>query len=97
MELESEYSFVRYYIYIYIYIYILLHSFSSQCTPSSPPHPPPPNPISKEIPYYLGTFDTNYIVFRNIENFQKNNFKNQIIFYIKKENIEFSRIFYFSN
>jgi hypothetical protein len=72
MELESEYSFVRYYIYIYYCTHF--HHNAHTHPPQPPPFPPspisPPNSISKEIPYYLGTFDNNFIFFRNIENFK---------------------------
>jgi len=44
-----------------------------------------------KLPYYLGSFDTNYIIFRIVEFFLKIPNKKKIV----KENIEPSRIFFF--
>jgi len=47
------------------------------------------------IPYYLGSFDTNHIIYRNVEIF-KSIFLKKLTKKNVKENIEISRIFYLS-
>jgi len=45
---------------------------------------------------YVGSFDTDYIIYRNVENFKHLLFL-QRFFFLVKEHIESSEIFYFWN
>jgi hypothetical protein len=44
------------------------------------------------VHYYLGSFNTNYIIFRNVEDFKIKKRNKKLV----EENIESSRIFYLS-